>query len=504
MPKLSGNFKISGNGFIRKLIVIPPNLLESSFSSNVASSFILNPSLVTLEIANSSFSSTTSGFDSLQGPVLETNSSFSSTTSGAENVGQPDLVDDGVMEEEWIQISSFSSGRHVLALDSQGRAWAWGDNFYGQLGNNRLTAGDVNSYDLGIDSNVPVLVTIPEGHPGTWRHISAGQFHSIGIDSNGKGWAWGRNVGGCLGIAQGDTSNRFIPTAIDTTLVQTWSQLSAGGFHSLGISLTPNPNEGYAWGNNTNWGNLGVGVGDTTNRNIPTAIDTTVVQTWKQLSAGDQYSLGIALVPSADRGYGWGNNASGRLGTGNTTTFNVPTDISRGLVSTWKQLSAGNQHSLGIALAPNINKGYAWGNNTNGRLGDNSNTVRTSPVAIVVFDVQTWSQLSAGSEHSLGIALSPNEGKGYAWGTGGSGRLGTGFISNISFPSAITTADGRPQTWAQLTGLAEQSLGISADEDNDGQAWAWGRNNLGQLGDGTTNDVNDGPKSIGLPPPPNP
>jgi alpha-tubulin suppressor-like RCC1 family protein len=404
------------------------------------------------------------------------------------------------MEEGWIQVSNGDS--HTLALDSQGRAWAWGNNYYGQLGIG-LNDGIFSSFD-GPDRNVPTLVTIPEGvgHPGTWIQVSAGQYHSLGIDSNGKAWAWGFNSNSQLG--DGTTTLRNVPVAIDTGTVLKWKLLSAGSAHSLGISADEaTMDQGYAWGNNGS-GRTGLNTfsGDTL---VPTRINTGTVLKWRLLSAGSVHSLGISIDPGIlDRGYAWGDNLSGQLGIGSSTTWSVPRPISTGTVLIWKSLSAGRIHSLGISAdEATLDRGYAWGSNTSGRLGTNTGGV-SSPAAIDATDVQTWSQLSAGRE-SMGIALSPNPGKGWAWGQNFNGILGDGTTIGRIIPTEILTTGGRPQTWKQLSpgsplNPGGHALGISADSENNNEIWAWGDNNLGQLGDGTTTNVTTGPKSIGYPP----
>jgi len=176
-------------------------------------------------------------------------------------------------ENKWTQISaSFNiSSTFSLALDELGQAWAWGDNFYGQLGIGLFGQGNVNTFQDPPDKNVPTRVIVPPGHPGTWLQISAGSGYSLGIDTNGRGWAWGDNSFGQLGTNTG-ASAVPVPTPIDTaeSRPQTWSQLSAGGGgHSLGIALSPDPGRGWAWGLNL-LGQLGDGTLDS--KTVPSPI----------------------------------------------------------------------------------------------------------------------------------------------------------------------------------------------------------------------------------------
>jgi alpha-tubulin suppressor-like RCC1 family protein len=76
---------------------------------------------------------------------------------------------------------------HRLALDQDGRVWAWGENYSGQLGD--------ESYDESYDRLV--RVDLPEGVVTT--QIAAGQETSLALDEDGNVWAWGSNMFGTLG-----------------------------------------------------------------------------------------------------------------------------------------------------------------------------------------------------------------------------------------------------------------------------------------------------------------
>jgi len=393
-----------------------------------------------------------------------------------------DKLEEKPFETKWTQVSTSVNGYHTLALDEFGRAWAWGKNFYGQLGIGLSGFGDDSIFDDSIDRKIPVLVGIPTGHPGTWIQISAGGKHSLGIDINGKAWAWGDNFYGQLG-----TNNDNAPIPVDTNngRPQTWRQLSAGGFHSLGIA---SDNTAWAWGYNDS-GQLGIGtdVGEE-DAFVPIAVDTNNgrPQTWMQLSAGGEHSLGIA---SDNTAWAWGFNNKGQLGINNINNRNVPTPVNKDnhRPQTWKQLSAGGEHSLGIA---SDNTAWAWGGNFLGQLGIGTEGDEEDAFVPIAVDInngrpQTWMQLSAGNQHSLGISLLPNPGKGWAWGDNTNGQ--TGLNTLVGTANIPTNISGSIDTWSQLSAGNQHSLGISLYPDP-GKGWSWGRNNLGQLGDDTLDD----------------
>jgi len=127
-----------------------------------------------------------------------------------------------------------------------------------------------------------------------------------------------------------------------------------------------------------------------------TGISCRVSGTWKEVTKGwcrvsgawkEFYSKGFVL-------YAWGDNTYGQLGDGTTTNRLSPTVIGS---CTWKAISGGRYHSLGIRADDKL---YAWGDNTYGQLGDGTTTQRESPTAI---GSCTWKAIAGGYYHSLGL-----------------------------------------------------------------------------------------------------
>ncbi|HYO55288.1 MAG TPA: hypothetical protein VEU50_21100 [Archangium sp.] len=100
---------------------------------------------------------------------------------------------------------------HSLAVRSDGTVWAWGDNAYGQLGDDTLS-----------DRTTPVQV---RGLTGVMS-ISAGYAHALVVRSDGTVWAWGWNSSGQLG--DGTTVNRSAPVQVQG--VSAASDVAAGGY----------------------------------------------------------------------------------------------------------------------------------------------------------------------------------------------------------------------------------------------------------------------------------
>ena len=130
-----------------------------------------------------------------------------------------------------------AGGRHNLAMDSEGKVWAWGDNLFGQLG-----AATAESY-----SAEPVLVA------GIADPLSvrAGYEHNIALLQGGGVWAWGANFEGQLG--DGTTSGRFEPRRVQG--IENVTDISAGRAHNLALQENQTL---WSWGAN-GYGQLGDG-----------------------------------------------------------------------------------------------------------------------------------------------------------------------------------------------------------------------------------------------------
>ena len=99
-------------------------------------------------------------------------------------------------EENLTDVAAIVSGySFALALKNDGTVWAWGDNWYGQLGNGEPDRGYFPAQVKGADG-VSFLTGV--------KLISAGSNHSFAVKNDGTLWAWGANWGGQLGTGSYD------------------------------------------------------------------------------------------------------------------------------------------------------------------------------------------------------------------------------------------------------------------------------------------------------------
>jgi alpha-tubulin suppressor-like RCC1 family protein len=286
-----------------------------------------------------------------------------------------------------------------------------------------------------------------------WQKISKGLNFTIAIKSDGSLWAWGSNSSYQLG--DGTNINKNIPTQIgfDTD----WQEISSGQFFSLAIKTNGTL---WAWGDNV-VGQLGNGT--TIYKTIPTQIGTE--DSWIKVSSGSFYSLAIKNNGTL---WAWGHNQFGQLGNGTNNTRLTPTQI--GLDTNWSKISAGFNHALAIKYDGTL---WAWGKNSDCELGDGTAINKNVPVQIG--SANDWSQISGGNLHTKAIK---NNGTLWTWGSGLYGLSGNNSTQSvISSPSQI----GSSTNWIKVSSSYDSVSAIK----NDGSLWTWGKNDFGQLGDGT-------------------
>ena len=174
-------------------------------------------------------------------------------------------------------------------------------------------------------------------------------------------------------------------------------------------------------------------------------------------SVKDQFSLALKADGTV---LAWGDNTCGELGDGTTTPRSFPIRV--GTLSGVTAVSAGSCFALALKGDGSV---WQWGN-------------ITGAGALPSRVTSGFASISAGFSHALAIA---RDGSVWAWGSNSAGELGIGVAgASQSVP-------------ARVLGVAN-AVAVSAGANNsaaltsDGTVWTWGRNNTGQLGDGTTND----------------
>jgi len=166
--------------------------------------------------------------------------------------------------------------------------------------------------------------------------------------------------------------------------------------------------------------------------------------------------------------WAWGSNTNGRLGDGTATLRSAPVQVS-GLTAV-VAVAAGGAHSLALHGDGTV---HAWGSGSVGQLGNGSKVDRPTPVP--VNGLSGVLAVAAGASYSLALKT---DGTVWAWGLNSNGQLGDGTKTDRSVPVQVSRLSGILAVAAGST----HALALRTD----GTLWAWGANGQGQLGDGTT------------------
>ncbi|MEV5575446.1 Ig-like domain repeat protein [Spirillospora sp. NPDC052269] len=269
---------------------------------------------------------------------------------------------------------------YSLAVATDGRVFAWGNNFYGQLGD-----GTTFNRDTPVEVHLPAGVTIEQ--------VACNSYFSFALSTDGHVYAWGWNAAGMLG--DGTTTDRHTPVRTLIPEGVTITQIAAGESHGLGRA---SDGRVYAWGANYK-GEIGDG-GDPTQFHLtPVTVALPQGVSITNVAAGLRFSLGVA---SDGRVFGWGSNVFGQVGDGGTTDRYTPvqTDIPAGV--TIIRVAAGADHGLGLASDGRV---YSWGGNHSGQLGDGTRTNRLTPAEVALpGDVVKVTAIGTGVSYSLVVA----------------------------------------------------------------------------------------------------
>lgn len=178
--------------------------------------------------------------------------------------------------------------------------------------------------------------------------------------------------------------------------------------------------------------------------------------------------------------YTWGDGAFGALGNNSTTSSTSAVDVEFPQVDDdffdvpeFTQVAAGTSFSFAINSEGEL---YAWGANDSGQLGDATFTERSKPVRAQTPIGVTFVQMSAGTRHSIALG---SDGNAYAWGSNKFGQLGNGSYSFSAVPALVSAPDG--VTFIHVDAVENLSAAIGSD----GAAYVWGSGDL-SLGENLT------------------
>lgn len=346
-------------------------------------------------------------------------------------------------------------GQHHCALTLAGAMKCWGNN-------NNFQLGDWQTTSAFWPTAVPVSGDSAFAFSGA-TSISAGEFHSCGVDVAGGMRCWGRNVEGQIGNGAFSSVGGIITTFpyLKAATLANVRNVAAGYRHSCAVTISGGA---MCWGDNSA-GQLG----DSTK--ISRATPQFVPGLATLVSAIKPGQFHTCAITTGGAAKCWGNNSHGQVGDGTLNEHLTLTDVF-GLSTGVKTISLGIDFSCALTTAGGVK---CWGKNGDGQLGDGTLVDKLTPVDVIGL-ASGVSNISSGTAQTCALM---NSGGVKCWGFNIDGRLGDGTVVSRTVPvdvvgmtsgvSAIST--GFYQSCAALIG---------------GGVKCWGNNSFGQLGDNTT------------------
>lgn len=385
--------------------------------------------------------------------------------------------------------SSFTqvqAGSVVTVMAASSTISTWGSGSYGQLGSGSLNTtsyptfvgGNLQSFSgairavgtsswktvsagaehmLGVNSSNTLFGW--GNYAGTyklpvyWTTISGGASHVVGLQSDGSIWTWGKNIYGNLGL--GDTFNRSLPAQVGNN---SWLAVSAGDEHIVALKSDYTL---WAWGRNSTGQ-----VGDNTvvSKSSPVQIGTA---SWSQLIAGASHT---AAVTSDNRLFVWGQGTSGQIGNTEAVNKSSPTQIMSD--KSFNMISA-SLDSTYVITSDNLL--FSFGSNDTGQLGLNDVSARSSPVQV---GTDTYRFVTSRYKSFMAIKYT---GELVVGGYNATGQLGLNDVINRASPVQLGTF-----TWKNAVFSSTGTTMTAQGQRQDNTLWVWGSATSGKLGDGTT------------------
>ncbi len=403
---------------------------------------------------------------------------------GTEQPGSKD-GSEGAKQRSHSPISIAAGSGHACVLRESGKVACWGRNDQGQL-------GDGTTEDRSSAVAVQGLADVVE--------LALGRDHTCARRSDGAVLCWGSNARGQLGIGQAGAGSR---RPVMVRGLSDAKAIASGDEHTCALR---NDGPMVCWGDNRD-GQLGNAAQPMWTEPAPlrTIVDASVI------AAGSRHTCALR---EGGKVICWGANASGQLGDGTTegherasSVVALPAVVALAAAGSstcavggegvycWGAIADGSKTSRPIkltegsandpisevALGPEHgcvrHRGgqvRCWGDNRDGRLGTGDFSSQARPVSVQLGGAA--SDLALGGRHSCALRA---DAKVLCWGDDAGGALGRGETSQEQAPGGVRRVLDISDAGALGTGD-----GFSCALRRSGEVWCWGRNELGQLGDG--------------------
>ncbi|XP_059157195.1 E3 ubiquitin-protein ligase HERC2-like isoform X2 [Physella acuta] len=359
-------------------------------------------------------------------------------------------------EEEDGQNSGRKKGKTAnIAKDIQTYVFVWGLNDKDQLGGPK-----------GSKIKMPMLNESLSGL--NCVQIAGGSKSLFCVTQDGKVFACGEGTNGRLGLGA-VTGNISVPrqlTALGQYVIKKVA-VHSGGRHALALSTD---GKVLAWGEGDD-GKLGLST--RMNCETPRLIEALKSKRVRDIACGSSHSA--AIISNGDL-YTWGLGDYGRLGHGDNTTQLKPKQVMALAGQRVIQVACGSRDAQTLALTDD-GVVYSWGDGDFGKLGRGGSEGCNVPHPVERLTGQGVLQIECGAQFSLALT---KLGQVWTWGKGDYFRLGHGTDAHVRKPQLVESLKGK-----KIIHVSVGALHCLAVTDT-GQVWAWGDNDHGQQGNGTT------------------
>ena len=378
-----------------------------------------------------------------------------------------------------------AGGDHVCTIRSDSTVWCWGGNTRGELGveNTYLISLDVDSL-----LTVPTPVQVSPSQLSDVRSLAAGLDHTCALLNDGRVKCWGHNA---YGQTNPSTAGNFSQGPSFVTVpwynnpqvpLENVKAIAAGYNHTCALL---NDGRVKCWGNN-NKGQLGQGT-----LSLPTQVllvsstETYSLENVTAISAGGDHTCALLSDTSVKC---WGDGEFGALGNGESEDSSLPVSVQKSLTDESNlvdvaSLAVGPVHAC---ILNTSGKASCWGSNVWGQLGNNplagttAFSLKKAPVEVDSDD--EFSNIATSTFTTCAILKSTKAVQ--CWGKNNYGQVGDGTSINRQQPVNVS-GDGNYNVELAL-GIDLFSCSLASTE----AIRCWGHNNKGQLGDGTKSGRN--------------
>lgn len=312
------------------------------------------------------------------------------------------------------EATKLSGGYNSICYLKNNAMKCWGQNTFGQLGNGSSNAGEyIPQTVIGLQAGV--------------SYIDAGMHIACAI-KNGGLYCWGYNRYGQLGNNENSDSPKSNPAAV-VGLDSNVAKVSAGDYTTCALKTN---GALYCWGYN---GHGEIGDGSNVDKNVPSQVFGMSSGVSEVTTSTGDAREGHTCVIKNGGAFCWGSNSYGQVGNGSTVDVNTPSPVA-GMEQGITQIAAGGYHTCAIKNSKLYCWGdnYRGQLGIGDLRGEGVYNARSAPNLVGgILAGKTISEVKLGRSHTCAIA----DGKLYCWGMNYDGQLGLGDTSDRSAPSEV-------------------------------------------------------------------